>query len=101
MIEFPTWFSGTVTLVALIGLGIFLYPWLLRRPGGHAAVGTMTVLLAIVFYLFDRSLETPIITSWLFAALWAAAPAAVALFLHKMYRRNHPAGADSGVAPPN
>jgi hypothetical protein len=100
MIEFPTWFSGSVTLVALIGLGIFLYPWLLRRPGGRAAVGAMTVVLIIVFYLFDRSLDTPIFTSWLFAALWAAAPAAVALFLHRMYRRNHPANAESEAAPP-
>ena len=29
MIDFPNWLAGTVTIVALIGLGIFIYPWLL------------------------------------------------------------------------
>jgi|LNFM01.1.fsa_nt_gb hypothetical protein len=98
MIDFPNWFAGTVTIVALVGLGIFLYPWLMRQKGGHSAVGAITVVLTFVFYLFDRSMDTPIVTSWLMATLWAAAPAGVALFLHRMYRRSHPAGADDGAA---
>ncbi len=99
MIDFPNWFAGTVTIVALIGLGIFLYPWLMRHKGGHSAVGAITVVLTFVFYLFDRSMDTPIVTSLLMATLWAAAPAAVALFLHRIYQRSHPEDADDGAAP--
>lgn len=98
MLDFPTWFSGTVTIVALVGLGIFLYPWLMRRRGGAAAIGALTVLLTYVFYLFDRSSDTPIIASWLLATLWALAPAGVATFLHVMYRRRQAAEANAGTA---
>lgn len=98
MIAFPTWFAGTVTIVALVGLGIFLYPWLLRRVGGASAVGAITVVLTFVFYLFDRSMNTPILTSLLLATLWAAAPAGVGLFLHRAYLRSHPSPACQDTA---
>ncbi len=73
LLDFPNWFAGTVTIAALVGLGIFVYPWLLQRRGA-AVIGAVTVLLTFVFYAFDRSSSVPIATSALLAALWALAP---------------------------
>lgn len=96
MLDFPNWFAGTVTIAALIGLGTFLYPWLLRRAGGHSAMGAITVMLGFVFYLFDRSMNTPIAASAILATLWASMPAVVGLLLHRLYLRG--AAAQDGSA---
>jgi hypothetical protein len=86
MIDFPNGFAGTVTIAALIGLGIFLYPWLLKRSGGVPAIGAITVLLTFVFYVFDRANSVPIVTSALLAALWALAPVAAGVIVWRLQR---------------
>lgn len=87
MIDFPTWISGTVTIVALIGLGIFIYPWLLKQKGGAGAVGAITVVLVFLFYAFDSSREVPIAVSAALAALWALAPLAAGTLVYRLTRR--------------
>jgi Ca2+/Na+ antiporter len=91
MIDLPNWFAGTVTIVALVGLGVFVYPWLLARKGGIVAVAVATVLLALLFLQFDRdSGETSKLSAAL-AVLWALAPAIVGVIAHRLQRRP-PAG---------
>jgi hypothetical protein len=96
MIDFPNWLAGTVTIVALIGLGIFIYPWLLRLRGGVPAIGAITVILTFVFYVFDRSNDVPIAASALLAALWALAPVAAGVVV---WRLSRPSAAQSPAQP--
>lgn len=96
MIDFPNWLAGTVTIVALIGLGIFIYPWLLRLRGGVPAIGAITVILTFVFYVFDRSNDVPIAASALLAALWALAPVAAGVVV---WRLSRPSAAHSPAQP--
>ncbi len=83
LLDFPNWFAGTVTIIALVGLGIFVYPWLLQRRGA-AVIGAVTVLLTFVFYAFDRSSNVPIATSAILAALWAFAPVLVGIIVWRL-----------------
>jgi len=87
MIDFPTWLSGTVTIVALFGLGLFVYPYLLKQPGGAGLIGAFTVALTFLFYVFDSQRAEPIVTSALLGLLWALAPVAVALLVHRLTQR--------------
>lgn len=69
----PLELSGAITIVALVVLGIFVYPWLLEKRGGKVAVALITVALAGLYFFFDRGRS-----SWAVAAglgvLWALAP---------------------------
>jgi hypothetical protein len=87
LLDFPNWFAGTVTIVALIGLGIFIYPWLLARRGGAGAIGAVTVLLTFLFYVFDRRNDVPIPVSALLALLWAVAPVVAGVVVHRLRRK--------------
>jgi hypothetical protein len=71
----PLWLAGSVTVVALVGLGIFLYPQWLRRPSGRVLVAAITLALAVLFWWFDggRTPEPGLRVA--LALLWAAAPA--------------------------
>jgi hypothetical protein len=50
----PVAVSGAVTVALIVVLGIFVYPALLRRPAGKGIVAIATVMLMVVFYLFDH-----------------------------------------------
>lgn len=88
LLDFPNWFAGTVTIVALIGLGIFIYPWLLARRGGAGAIGAVTVLLSFLFYVFDRRNDVPMPVSALLALLWAVAPVVAGIIVHRLQRKS-------------
>lgn len=88
LLDFPNWFAGTVTIVALIGLGIFIYPWLLARRGGAGAIGAVTVLLSFLFYVFDRRNDVPIPVSALLALLWAVAPVVAGIIVYRLQRKS-------------
>ena len=90
MIDFPTGLAGAVTIVAIVGLGIFVYPWLLRRSRGSAAIAGATAVLAVVFYAFDRSSGVPVAVSAALALLWALAPVAAGLIVHRLQKRSAP-----------
>lgn len=49
----PVAAGGAITIALLVGLGIFVYPWLLTQRGGRWIVALVTVLLAALFYVFD------------------------------------------------
>ena len=87
MLDYPNWLAGTVTLGALIGLGIFLYPWLLSRKGGAAVVGVLTVALACLYYAFDRPDAAPPTASALLALLWAVAPVLAGVVVRRLQRK--------------
>ena len=86
MPEVPNALAGAATVAALVGGGIFLYPWLLGRRGGAIAVAAVTAALAALFFSFDRGGGNPTASAAL-ALLWAAAPAAVGVLVFRLQRR--------------
>ena len=91
MPEVPNALAGALTVVALVGGGIFLYPWLLARRGGAIQVAAITVALAALFFFFDRGSGNST-ASAILALLWAAAPAAVGRIVYRLQRRGSSAG---------
>jgi hypothetical protein len=83
----PTGLAGTITIVSLVALGIFVYPWLLRKRGGAIGVAVITAALAGLFYLFDRPSGAATATSAGLALLWALAPVATGLLVWRLQRR--------------
>jgi hypothetical protein len=88
MPDFPNWFAGAATLAALVGLGIFVYPWLLGRKSGAVAVGASTLLLAVLYLAFDRRSGAGLLLSTSLALLWALAPVAVGVIVHRLQNRS-------------
>ncbi len=85
MAEVPNWLAGTVTVAALVGFGIFLYPWLLARRYGAVAVTASTVALTVLFFHFDSGSGNAAASAAL-ALLWAVAPAAVGVLVFRLQR---------------
>ncbi|MFN9805561.1 MAG: hypothetical protein ACK56N_03905 [Betaproteobacteria bacterium] len=83
----PQGLAGAVTLAALVGLGIFVYPWLLKQRGGGAWVAGITAVLALLFYAFDAGTGTSATLSAVLALLWALAPVAVGVIVWRLGRR--------------
>jgi hypothetical protein len=90
MFDVSSRFAGTVTVACLVGLGIFIYPWLLGRGGGIVTVGVMTALLAGLFYLFDRGSSAAAGTSVLLAFLWALGPLIAGAIVRRSQRATPP-----------
>jgi len=70
----PVNISGSVTILLLIALGIFIYPWLLRRRGGALMVGASTIVLTVLFNLFDNPAGLDTATSGVLAVALALLP---------------------------
>jgi peptidoglycan/LPS O-acetylase OafA/YrhL len=70
----PVIVAGTLTITLLVGFGVFLYPWLLRRRGGALIVGTITGILAVLFYFFDNPNSAEATTSGVLAVVLAVLP---------------------------
>jgi hypothetical protein len=71
--------AGALTLAALVSLGLFGYPWLLRRGRvGGIVIALVTVVLAGVFTGFDADRGTPWLSAVL-GTLWALLPVVTAL----------------------
>ena len=47
--------AGAITIALIVGLGIFVYPWLLAQRYGAWIVGLMTILLGALFVGFQGS----------------------------------------------
>ena len=73
--------AGTLTIAVLVGFGVFLYPWLLRRRGGALIVGAITVVLAVLFYYFDNPNSAESITSGVLAVVLAVLPVLTGLLV--------------------
>jgi Ca2+/Na+ antiporter len=86
MPDVPNWLAGTMTVAFLVGCGIFLYPWLLKRRLGAAVVAAMTAVLALLYFYFDRGSGNAA-ASAAFALLWALAPLAAGVVVYRLQRR--------------
>jgi hypothetical protein len=82
----PQGLAGAVTLAALVGLGIFVYPWLLKRRGGALWIAAATALLAPLFHSFDAFTGTSETLSAALALLWALAPVGVGVIVWRLTR---------------
>lgn len=81
----PVAVSGAITVALIVVLGIFVYPSLLRRRPGKALVAIATVILTVVFYLFDRGsgLSSNPVAS---AVAIALAPLLAGTIVHQLQR---------------
>ena len=82
----PQGLAGAFTLAALVGLGIFVYPWLLKRRSGTVWVAAATALLTPLFHSFDASTGTSETLSAALALLWALAPVGVGVIVWRLSR---------------
>lgn len=60
-----------MTIALIVGLGIFVYPWLLTQRYGLLVIALMTVLLGALFVLFQGEGSN---FSKAMAAGWALGP---------------------------
>lgn len=95
MLDFPTAIAGVVTIGLLVGLGIFIYPWLLKRPAGVTVIGALTVLLSFLFYTFDRSNDVSALVSAALGVLWACAPVVAGVIVWRIGRKAAPREPDA------
>lgn len=83
----PTAWAGAVTIGLLVVLGVFVYPWLLKRRLGGLALVAGTGVLTALFFWFDRGRGASGGVSALLALLWAAAPAITGVIVHRIQRK--------------
>lgn len=84
----PTGFAGALTIVLLVGLGIFVYPWLLAQRGGRWIVAGVTTLLAALFYAFDAGSGLSGGAAVAVAAGLALGPLAAGVIVWRLQRRS-------------
>jgi hypothetical protein len=82
----PTGFAGALTIALIVGLGIFVYPWLLAQRGGTWIVAGVTSLLAAVFYAFDAGSGLSGSAALTVAAGLALAPLAAGVIVWRLQR---------------
>ncbi|HUN91450.1 MAG TPA: hypothetical protein VMU33_05310 [Burkholderiaceae bacterium] len=91
----PISLTGPITIACLVILGVFVYPWLLRRPaadgsgrgpGGWILVAIATAALIAIYGQFARDTQ-PQVLRWGLGALWAVAPVVAALIVLRIERR--------------
>lgn len=79
----PTALAGAITLLLIVVLGIFVYPWLLQKRR-FVVVAIATVLLALLFAAFQAgSGETGLLQIVIAAAL-AAVPLIAGLIVARL-----------------
>jgi hypothetical protein len=82
--DVPVGLAGTLTIFFLVAFGVFFYPWLLKRRGGAFGVAVSSVLLAVLFYLFDDPDSVGTTTSVGLAVFWALLPVATGVFVWRL-----------------
>jgi len=78
--------AGAITIALIVGLGVFVYPWLLAQRGGKWVVALATVLLAVLFHVFDAGSGLTGATALAVAAALALAPLAAGLIVWRLQR---------------
>ena len=81
----PLDLAGALTVLALVGLGIFVYPWLLTKRGGPLIVAALTVALAVIYYNFDRGRSSAPVAA-LLGLLWALLPVVAGVITRRVNR---------------
>lgn len=84
----PVEVAGAITIALTVGLGVFVYPSLLRRPRGKGLVAIVTVLLVVLFFLFDRRSGVSGGYSAGVAIAFALAPVITGIIVYRLQRGN-------------
>lgn len=90
MIAIPAALSGSITIFLIVVLGIFAYPWLLRRPRGRIWVALSTLLLAALFMGFEAGNENTTLSRIVLAGLLGLAPVVAGVIVARLQRRAPP-----------
>lgn len=78
--------AGAITIALTVGLGIFVYPWLLAQRHGPWIVGLMTILLGVLFVVFQGSGSSTY--SAVMAAGWALGPVIAGVIVRRIQRNS-------------
>jgi hypothetical protein len=87
MFGIPVAISGAVTIALIVVLGIFVYPLLLRRPGGRVLVTLATAFLVGVFTTFQAATDDASGLSIAVAGLLALAPLIAGIIVARLQGR--------------
>jgi hypothetical protein len=90
MIDLPVGVSGSISVALIVVLGIFVFPWLMRRRAGRVVVVVTTVLLAALFIAFETARGSSEAASFVVAGLLGAAPALTAVIVTRLQRAAPP-----------
>ena len=82
----PLWVAGSVTIVALVVFGVFIYPLWLQQLRGRVLVALSTGALALLFHWFDGGRTTDPAWRVTFALAFALAPVLVGLIVARIGR---------------
>lgn len=77
--------AGAITIALIVGLGIFVYPWLLAQRYGTWVVGLTTILLGALFVGFQGSGSSAY--SLVLAAAWALGPVIAGVIVFRIQRK--------------
>lgn len=78
--------AGAITIALIVGLGIFVYPWLLAQRHGVWIVGLTTLLLGALFVAFQGRGSSAY--SLTLAAAWAFGPVIAGVVVFRMQRKS-------------
>ena len=77
--------AGAITIALIVGLGIFVYPWLLTQRYGRLIVVVMTLLLGAMFVVFQGVNSSG--GSIALALAWAFGPVIAGVIVWRMQRK--------------
>lgn len=86
MTEISTPLAGAITIALIVGLGIFVYPWLLSQRRGPWIVALTTVLLGALFVIFQGSRSG--LYSLALAAAWSLGPVVAGVIVWRIERKS-------------
>ena len=88
--ELPPQVAGAITIALFVGLGIFVYPWLLAQPLGRWVVGLMTFFLGALFVAFQVGISgsSSNLYSLVLAAAWALGPVVAGVIVWRIQRKS-------------
>jgi hypothetical protein len=78
-LQMPLALTGALTVVAVVGLGLFVYPEWLRSSAGRLGVVLATPALSVCFYWFDGGRTTDATLRGVVSLLLALIPLAAGL----------------------
>jgi hypothetical protein len=84
MFGIPVAISGAVTITLIVVPGIFVYPLLLRRPGGRVLVTLATAVLVGLFITFQAATDDASGLSLTVAGLLALAPLVAGIIVARL-----------------
>jgi hypothetical protein len=86
MNQFSIPVASAITIVLIVGLGIFVYPWLLAQRYGLWVVGLMTLVLGLLFVVFQGSASST--SSRMVAGGLALAPVITGVIVRRIQRKS-------------